>query len=641
MQVTSPLPVPLVALTLALPGVYLAGRSLARWMDGNRTTSAVLTPAAAISLWLLAIHLVARATSSFLQGLVAGTLLVSAGGHVAAWRRRRAGEDERRDGQEPPRIPAIAWLGAASVMALLAPTALGWAIHDENLLIGHMSIPAMLHNDVYPPREINFPSIELGYHYGFDLLTAVVAALTRLPIPLAIDVITIVSFGYSFILLWSLGERVVGPSRGALTALVTLFGGGAAFLVAGAAPSSGASLVRLYAVDGVTLNPPLTCYFFQHPWTLGLPIALAALLAAGDRDSRAAPRYAVLGVLLVALSLAQIVLFLTVSGSLLAQEAFARGRLGSPRLLRAIRGARLDVVGAGAMVLTLLLVLAGARGLGGFFQRADNNDASRLLFHLGITNTLKGSVRWLLLTYGLLLPLGLAGVAFLRRGRLLFAALFVGSVAVVNVARHSHTPDIAKFATVGAIALGVLSSASLARLAAVRFIPLRVVAFCLGLAGATVTGLAFPLMLGFAPEKVPAAGLWPRSVAEPSPSDVKVIAWLRRHVELPDVIYREREASYAYAMWGGIPIAWLHIHADIFGATAPQIRQRRALLAAPPKAAEPYLAQGIRWFILSPRDAPLTAYADQWIAEGRAAERATFDDLRIVELLRAPSPSAP
>jgi hypothetical protein len=130
------------------------------------------------------------------------------------------------------------------------------------------------------------------------------------------DIITLLSWSYTWCLLWVLGDELLGRGRGWLTAVITLFGGGLPYLLALPDSYYVARFVMICEVGGMDLNPPMISYFFQHPWALGLPLALCATLIILDRRSAGFVRYISLALLLAALSLSQAVVFAALAGAI-------------------------------------------------------------------------------------------------------------------------------------------------------------------------------------------------------------------------------------------------------------------------------------------------------------------------------------
>ncbi len=247
-------------------------------------------------------------------------------------------------------------------------------------MTGHLSITSEIENGVYPPRHLSFPELELRYHYGFDLLVAAVAAIVRLRADHAIDLVTLLAWGYSWCLVWETGERLIGRGWGGGTAAVVLFGGGIPFF--SSAPTLAWRLAGLGTVGEHDLNPPVVSYFFQHPWTLGIPLAFATVLVVSERDAPAPwARSAAIGVLLVALSFCQIVLFLCLAGALLVAEPAAEGKIAWRRAFRPL--------------LLLGTVLLVASHLHGFFAPSPAGSENMVeLRPLSLGGSLAGWASW-------------------------------------------------------------------------------------------------------------------------------------------------------------------------------------------------------------------------------------------------------
>lgn len=602
----------LTVLVLSLPGVFLAGRAMSRWLGGSTDVRSVVGPSLTVSIWLLAIHVVGLATRSFRIGFVLGTSAVALVG-FGLWVRERRLHFSRSVGG-PFRIRRSDWIGALLCMCFVAPMAVEWCMHDEVLFVGHLSIPAQMHNDIYPPRYASMPSILLRYHYGFDLLVACTSILTRLRMDRAIDLVTLICLGHTFLLLCVLGRRILG-GRGIFCAFVALFGAGLP-MATPHAPLDISTMLGICQIEGLWLNPPLISYFFQHPWTLGLPIALSATLVAMDSKSSRRRRMLTLVLLLVMLSLSQVVLFLSLSGALFVREAFH----GPTRLML-----RRSV----AMLLLLGCIAVLAYAMGGFFTPLPGGTGFGIVFRPGVVSTLVGNFQWIASTFGLLVPLGLAGFFFVRRERIFLATLLAGSAAVFLLFHYEKTWDILKFAVITALVLGILASATIARLAAIRprfvSIPVAIVL----VAVTTMAGLAHPVIFGANLPGIPHH--WIKDPPELSPDDVRAVTWLRRHIRPGEIAYRRDPMSIAYVVWGGIPQAWIHNERS-FGLDPRAIAARDHLLQTRPAEKNAWRAQGIRFFVLSPLDKWERGLTSRWEKARQAKTVARIGSLDIIEI---------
>ena len=206
--------------------------------------------------------------------------------------------------------------------------------------------------------------------------------MTRLRTDLAINLITVFGWAYSWCLLWLLGERVARQSRagGVWTAIATLFGGGTVAFLRPFVHRGGRRwvdcLMGTYSLSVETeVNPPIVSYIFQHPYSLGLPLGITALLASCNAPAKAIDagrrgvwaRHVLLGLILAALSITQSIMFVTLLGTLAFTEIVVARRW------------RFAVV--------LACVMGAARVMGGTLFHADsrrpvNRSASALLAHV-------------------------------------------------------------------------------------------------------------------------------------------------------------------------------------------------------------------------------------------------------------------
>lgn len=618
-------PVPLssayVLLLLALPGAWWLGRALACEISRDRAVRPVLGAGLAVVLSVLAVHVASLAARSLRVGLPAGLILVGAAGALAEIARRRRPSD-RAEGPPPSRWMALT---AAAATCAIAPLALRYHVHDELFLTGHMSIAAQLQNGVYPPRHLAFPDTLLRYHYGFDLVSASAGALLHQPLDRAIDVATLGLFALSWCLLWTLGERLIGRPRAALVPLCALLGGGLP-VACDNDPAPLARVLEFCSVGTHYVNPPLPSYFFQHPWTLGIPVGITALLVLGShRPPREIVRLAALAACLAALAFSQITMFAGFVPSFLVAEALGPGGLDARRGLRALAAIACAVVAAAL--------------LGGFFVSAPGMPGLSFVLQRGFGASPDETLRWNAQTFGALLPLGAAGLLLLRRDRLVFALLAAGSLVVVNAVRFEGSDDIMKFATLGSLSLAVPAAAALGRLVPERTggrwieaYP-RLVAAC-ALAGLTcLSGGAFVAAMGLSVPQIP----WYLRLVpvQPGASDAAVIAWMRERLRPGELVYRAEPAGWAYAQWGGMPVPWIQWTVKAFGFPDARIEAREDLLRRRPADVSAWRREGIRFLVLDPAssaDAELLEAATAWIRDGSARRAMELPDLVVIDL---------
>ena len=239
-----------------------------------------------------------------------------------------------------------AWILIALSAFPVAWIAFGWAFHDEDLYTGHMSITSELANGIYPPRHLTFADLTYRYHYGFNLLTAMIAVIGRTRVDTGIDVATVVLWLCTGCVLWAIGHLWFG--RGWPALLLVLFAGGLPWCAFAPALRAGSDRLAFCQVHGAGTMAPLVSNFFQHPWALGIPLALSVLLVSSAPDrTRRRPRLVVTALLLAALSLGHVVLFATVLPSVVAACLWQRPRREGIGILAAAGAAGLAAVAWG------------------------------------------------------------------------------------------------------------------------------------------------------------------------------------------------------------------------------------------------------------------------------------------------------
>jgi hypothetical protein len=614
-SVPVPFPSAYPLLLLALPGVWLLARALTHAVTRDLGLRAVLPAGLGLCLWLAGVHAASLAAGSLVVGLPAATLALAAAGAIAERARRRRTDPEPPTGERPS---PILWISMVATAALLAPAALRFWFHDELPFTGHMSTAAQMQNGVYPPRHLALPDVPLRYHYGFDLLTACLTALFRLQVDRAIDVATIGLWCLSWCLFWVLGERLSGRAGAWLTPVCALLAGGAPVACDRPGPSPWYSVTVECGAGNLSVNAPVASYFFQHPWALGLPIAAtAALLLTERRAPSAAARLFALGLAVALLSLGEIVLFAGMLPALVVAEAWYEDGL--------------EVRRGGALLAVLAVALGAARLAGGFFARVPAMVPLGATLHAGFADGAAATLVWNAKTFGVLLPLGVAGLVVSRRARVLWGLLAFGSIAVVNGVRFRGTEDIMKFATLASIALGVLGSAALARLLARRS-PLRVAATAALASAAAAASCAF--LLAFALDLPSIPGALRRAPDPLSPDEIEAMTFVRRRARAGELVYHDAHGAVGWAQWGGVPQPFRSWTDGVFGLPGERLFAREQVLAHLPADAGAYRAQGFAWFVIDGDGGAIGRVIDAWIRDGAAREAARFGALRVVELPR-------
>src|SRR5262249_20085544 len=152
--------------------------------------------------------------------------------------------------------------------------------------------------------------------------------------------------------------------------------------------------------------------------------------------------------------------------------------------------------------------------------------------------------------------------------------------------------------------------------------------------GATSGGIAFTLFLPLFPSKAPFA----RDNRDWEREDVRAASYLRPLVKPAELVYRREGPAIRYVQWAGLSVPWIDWATHAFGFPETLVRARQNLLKSLPPTPQPYLEQGLVWFVLDPDDTKLLSHAQGWVSSGVAQEMKSFGKLRIFRLLGARSP---
>jgi hypothetical protein len=573
-----------------MPGVYSAGTWISLWAVRERNLARLLAPGVAISLWMLSIHLTALASGSFWIGLFGGTLWVVALPYALQ-------RPEPPDVVDGPELGKGVWIAAGLAVLAMLGTELRLMAHDEYLITGHLSIPEEMLNGFYPPRHLAFPQFELRYHYGFDVLSAAVAALFAQPsMRVVVHAITLLLWGYTACLAWCLGRRWTGVAAGGpIAAAVILFAGGFPYLCRAPLPIAEYLEGDCEGLD-IHLTPPVPSIFLQHPWSLGIPLMLCLLLLFAEVRGSSRMWWACSSLLMLALSLSQLVLY----GGLLVAAGLQLTVYGTGRLvMRAFRA---------TMWASTLTVLAGL--MHGFFAKPLEPQSLSLELRPFWSFPPAELALWLLQSFGLVLLLGPVGIAFLRKGRLLVGTVTALSLGAFLMFNYPNSWDIIKFSMAAMVGLAIGTAGLLARgwsrpplwrapaLAAVLLVPALGVSWLAGTAMFHRVG----------------------RIAMTSPDEDTIIAFLRSHLVPGESVLRLKE-PIRYAIYGGLPIMAKDVNAKSLGFSEGLVDDREDLTQQPAQQdIEVYLKQAVRWVVVEQgeKEKDLAATVHTWQSQGLA-----------------------
>jgi hypothetical protein len=627
-MIDNPQPIWLPLLLFAFPGIVSAAYALNEALFPRDNRPLCTISAVVLVLALLPTHVLALVFGSLSVGLAVAWSIVGGAGYVLTFRRHW---DFRlaiaRDHPDWARRLGVA---ALSTLPIVLPTIL-LNFHDEAYFNQHHAIIAHLQNGTYPPRYLYEPSLPLRYHYGFDLAGAIVTGLLRVRLDHAIDLLTVALWPSMFLLLWRLGEHFGAKRAGLLVAVAVCFSGGWPMLARNL-PHCG-----LCTVNGLEINPPFISYFFQHPWSIGVPLFCLVVL---QRAALPLIRNQALGLTalvcsLLLLSLCQTVLFVTTVSAMALAETWNIVRLRD-------RGAVLVLVGLG-------LSLLGAQLMGGFFATGPFPPAGGL-FNTGFSvhdfsglDAVVGQIQWNLASFGALLPLGIVGL-LRARGKIFLISLAATGLVIANTFRYEYTWDIVKFGTVGAIALSIGAGIALSGLAVWADTRPRRLVCGLVVIALMAEGIASPLdaLLAYDPRVRPRLSIQMIrpyfSTSYPVDQDnARAISFLRTHIRVPDVVYRAEDRSEPYAIWGGLSTQFSVFRADTDDNDHYGLgREKFAIRANLGKVSETWFdqlaAEHVSWVVTDPDDAAINAILRSPEGRSRALLAAQYGTVKIFSL---------
>jgi hypothetical protein len=524
-------------------------------------------------------------------------------------------------------------IAAIATIPIVLPTVLA-NFFDEVNFGGHDSIIAQLQNGIYPPRYLYEPTLPLRYHYGFDLAGAIVTGLLRLRLDQAIDLLSLALWPCMFLLLWRVGEHVGGKRAGLFVALAVCFAGGWPLLAAVGSPPC-----TLCTSNGLQVNPPLIHYYFQHPWSLGVPIFCLVIL---QRAALPHVRDQILGAAalvcsLVVLSLAQVVLFVMTIAALGSTEIWRLSRQHD-------RTAPVTVLAA------LAAALIGAKLAGGFFVSGSFPPAGGIfgagfsLNSLSGHNAVLGQVQWNVASFGILPVLGVVGLLRTKREKTFLTLLAALSLIVVNALRYKYSWDIVKFGTVGFIALAIGAGVALSDFDrwASRFGGRA--AYTALLIAVASQGLMYPYMALYAFYRRESRTPYSMQMITPyfsrfypvNRDDARAVNFLRANMAPAEILYRAEAKSEPYAIWGGLPTQ-ASVYApsgddDVYGLGRKKLAARRDLDRVSGDWLDRLAAQHVTWVVTDAADAKMNAALDNEAELRKAVLAAQYGRVRVFHL---------
>jgi hypothetical protein len=625
-------------LWVALPGIAFAAYALNAALFSGEDRHFCTIPAIGLVLALLPAHVLALTVGSLSVALAVSWIVIGMAG--CAWITRHWQEFRSALSNRHPQLARTLAITALATLPIVLPTIL-LNFHDEGFFNGHQSIIAHLQNGTYPPRYLYEPSLPLRYHYGFDLAGAIVTGLLRIRVDQAIDLLTLALWPCMFLLLWRVGEQVGGRRAGLFVALAVCFSGGVPVLCAsaaflGAPIPIAEGLLNLCTINGLPVNPPFISYYFQHPWSIAVPLFCLVVLqraALPQLDNQRLGLVA-LACSLLLLSLCHAVLFVMTVFALGLAESWNfvrfRDRLAPPVLL------------------SLGASLLGAKLIGGFFVSGPYPLAGGFFetgFYVrdfGGGDAIALQVLWNFSSFGVLPLLGIVGLFRARHGKVFMVVLASLGLVIMNSLRYQYTWDIVKFGIVSVIVLAIGAGIALSDLANWANTRSRKVFYRLMVIALFGEGVIYPFsaLYFYNPHIKPhIAQIKPYlSAAYPVDRDnARAVSFLRTHLGPSEIIYRTTDKATPYGVWGGLPTqASVYPAAggddDAYGLGKEKFAARTSLESISPNWLDRLSAERVDWVVTDPSDVPINALLESSEGKGRVSLAAQFGNVRVFHL---------
>ena len=505
------------------------------------------------------------------------------------------------------------FMARALVLVVYGWMAIRTAFHDELIVFGHRSMTLQIARGVYPPFIPAFPGSNARYHVGFDLLSGALSRLTGLSASAAIDVVSILLVVLTWVVWTEIYRSVRDEPPSAFALLLPFLAGGLAWLATwpflGAEPRCFSQIPRPACAEWILISPPISTWF-QHPVSLGLPLALYAMLV----SSRKTP-FVLSVAAWSALAIGQI-----------AYLALAASASVAAAIYLAFVSRRAAPLANVLVPLSLALVIA--RFQGGFFEVDPLYAAGlvQLRDTLGYPagHNVVHVLAALTVSCGigvLLLPAALWRAMRERHGvAIAMGAFAAAGLLIPQLFDYLRSPDINKFPQASAFVLPLIAVLEIEpRLSAKPRFALR-----FGLIAGGVVSAFFamvPWIAGFkwaGPDKTPPlAGL------------VETTAWLRANTDARELVVTSPAFGTRLAIDSGQAVLVDDGHWSLLGLDPARTLARQTQLDRLRTDLDPatLAASGARWVIVPPGDAP--GHLAERVAEEVLVPTATVSGVRV------------
>ncbi|OGJ60047.1 hypothetical protein A2881_03470 [Candidatus Peribacteria bacterium RIFCSPHIGHO2_01_FULL_55_13] len=618
--VSNPSPKILVLLLAFLPGVWRLARSIVS-RSSLRKDAIGIMPGLALALWILSTHIFGLLLQDFYLGIAAGTSFLGLLGYLSSG---KSGASRAR----PFAYSKMLWWSAVVGTLILLPTVVLKDNWDKlGIITGHFSITEQIVNGIYPPRHITFANVLLPYHYGIDTLFAMVRVVFRLRFDVAIDLVTTVLFFYTILLYGHIGTRLFGKKVGPIAGFLGAFTSGF--------PST--SFLGFFN----DMPPDIASNWFQHPWTLGIPLCLTLFLMLTNLDAeKKANPWSLLAIMVVTtvLGMAQTALY----------GIFVASVLGWAAITWLIAMAR-DSSGKSTARPHYLIDIACAVSAGTFFSFIVSDTTSLILRAVSESlvprdGVLHGSwsqmILWNLQCFSIPLLFGIMGMVRARRMHIPSLIIAFSAIFVFNRYEYLYSWDIVKFTQVAWIPLSIFAAGFIAHVLTHSRYALRI-ASILPAVFLVIASMGFLWQSGTEGFQAWKKGmnvgnhtaLWMELPRKNIPRNfINALAWVRQNVQAGEItLLPSEERTFDAAILAGLPVLLPGWGDYSLGFSTEEIDLRTQMLEnIMTNLHREYTNEGVRWIVSSP-ESDINSQINEWVSQGVIARVAEFDDTIVYE----------
>ncbi len=624
-QVPRPFTMWVSLLAVFLPGIWRLGKIILSRAGFSQETASILTPAVTIALWVASVHLAGLAFHNFYYGLISSNIILGVTGYILPGRLikfKYQAPDEKHI--------YVAVLNCF----IIAPVVFLTDWHDTNLISGHFSLTEQILNGAYPPHHLTFPEYTHPSHYGINTFYASVAAVLAFSVESAIDLTTFLLWFYTGLLGGYISKKFFGEKNGALGVFITCFASGFPFFAMFFADDFTSYkkdvLVGLLTfIPPKQANQPISHFFFQHPFSIGLPIFLSLIIAffvAKEKNISSKIYYGIIALFIFILGIGNTSLFLATIGA-----------LGACILVQLYEKEHKDLI-IGNFYALAVGIIGFVLFSGSFDTVSGGVKGSISISAAPLGGDLFRTILWNFDNLGLIVILAAFGLYKLKEFRLfqVFAAcIIVGGVFIFNVLVYKHSHDIIKFSVVANIIAAILAVGALGRLRSFNVYIYRAL-----LVMVCFNGVTFPfvgtVINPFADTNEKLLNVHKLHNLQISNDAIDTMAWLRANVKNTEIVLQSKHWDLSFAMHAGLASFRPDWGAKSFAFSREHIALREDMLRYPEKySVDDFYKQGVRWIVIknsNMKKDPFALVTSEWEADEKINNMKTFGDFQIYQI---------